>query len=263
MSDSTSPSAVKGWDAVDPFELGQHNWWVRLEHLGRYLFAAELLRGEGPARVLDAASGTGFGSAELALAGHEVLGVDSDEKMLTYAQRRYAGPSVSYRQANLEAADLNLPGQGSFDAVVSFETLEHLVDPVGSLERLVGHLREEGVLICSLPIRAAEGRTPIGLPANAFHKQLFSIDGAQRLLETAGLRIEYRLGQSMVSRLMKRERKIKGGGKSKSRPSSLPALSEPEALRDWARVIALPTPEDIEESYSVTFVARRGAGLRL
>jgi 2-polyprenyl-3-methyl-5-hydroxy-6-metoxy-1,4-benzoquinol methylase len=256
VKDPASATAVQAWDAVDAFESNGHNWWVRLEHLGRYLFAADYLRSEGAGRVLDAASGTGFGAGELARAGLGVLGVDNDPAVLAYARDHYGEPSVRYCQADLEAADLALPEEG-FEALVSFETLEHLIDPAASLRKLTVHLASGGIVICSLPIRVAEGRTAIGLPANAFHKQLLSLDGAQRLLEEAGLRIEYRLGQSLVARLMKRERKAKFGSGGKSKPSSLAALSEPEALRGWARLVGLPTPEDVEESYSVTFVARR------
>jgi hypothetical protein len=108
-----------------------------------------------------------------------------------------------------------------------------------------------------MPIRATEGRTTLGLPANGFHKQLFSLDGSRRLLESVGLEVEYRLGQSLILRLMKREQKLFSKKDPFPRPSSIAALLEHDALRSWARLLGLPTPEDVEESYSVIYVARK------
>jgi 2-polyprenyl-3-methyl-5-hydroxy-6-metoxy-1,4-benzoquinol methylase len=248
------------WDAVDPFEGEAHNWWVRLEHLGRYLFAAGLLRREGASRVLDAACGTGFGAGELAREGLAVVGMDNDAEVLAYARERYSSPRVE-----LECLDLDdegagpRPGTEPFDAVVSFETLEHLLEPELALRRLADRLAAGGIAICSLPIRSAEGRTALGMPANGFHKQLLSLDGSRRLLEAAGLEVEYRLGQSLIPRLMKREQKLSSKKAPSSRPSSIPALSEPDALRSWAQLLGSPMPEDVEESYSVIYVARKPA----
>jgi SAM-dependent methyltransferase len=247
------------WDAVDPFEGEAHNWWVRLEHLGRYLFAAGLLRREGASRVLDAACGTGFGAAELVREGLAVVGVDNDPEVLAYARDRYSSPGVEFECLDLEDEGAgSRPGSEPFDAVVSFETLEHLLEPEPAMRHLADRLSPGGIAICSLPIRSAEGRTALGLPANGFHKQLLSLDGSRRLLEGAGLEVEYRLGQSLIPRLMKREQKLSKKTPS-SRPSSIPALSEPDALRSWAQLLGLPTPEDVEESYSVIYVARKPA----
>ncbi len=260
MSKPSPALTDNAWDAVDPFEGKAHNWWVRLEHLGRYLFAARLLRREGASRVLDAACGTGFGAAELAREGLTVVGVDNDSEVLVYARERYSSPQIEFECLDLEDEGTGAqPRSESFDAVVSFETLEHLLEPELALRRLADRLTAGGIVICSLPIRAAEGRTALGLPANGFHKQLLSLDGSRLLLEAAGLEVEYRLGQSLISRLMKREQKLSSKKDPFLRPSSIPALSEPDALRSWARLLGSPTPEDVEESYSVTYVARKPA----
>ena len=55
------------------------------EHLARYAFAARLARGK---RVLDAGSGSGYGSAEVAKTAASVLGVDQSPDAVQFAHGR-------------------------------------------------------------------------------------------------------------------------------------------------------------------------------
>ena len=103
----------------------QHGELVHAEHLARYRLAAQLARGR---RVLDAASGEGYGSAILAAAGAtSVTGIDLDRDAVDHAGARYG--------LNFEVADVAaLPfPEASFDVVVSFETIEHVPDAVAAL----------------------------------------------------------------------------------------------------------------------------------
>jgi SAM-dependent methyltransferase len=116
---------------------------VHAEHLARYRFAAGLARGR---RVLDAACGEGYGSALLASAGAaSVTGVDIDEATVVRARERYG--------LGFEVADVaSLPfREGSFDLIVSFETIEHLGDPEAAVAELSRVLAPAGVLIISTP----------------------------------------------------------------------------------------------------------------
>lgn len=117
------------------------------EHMHRYAFAAPLARGR---RVLDAACGEGYGSALLAAAGADVLGLDISADAVTHARARYQHQSnLRFEQADVTALD-QLPAR-SFDLIVSFETLEHVEaqDPMlAGFERL---LAPGGVLLISSP----------------------------------------------------------------------------------------------------------------
>jgi len=103
----------------------------------RYRFAASRIQ-HGSA-VLDIACGCGYGSRILHDAKHRVTGIDISPEAIEYATEKYPGPS--YTQAKAE--DL---GDLQFDAVVSFETLEHLKEP----EKLLSKLKTE-LLIVSVP----------------------------------------------------------------------------------------------------------------
>src|SRR5581483_3154364 len=81
------------------------------EHVARYRFARERVRG----RILDVACGTGYGTAMLG-----AVGVDLSLDALRYARRHPA--------AYVAADAARLPFGRVFDAVVSFETIEHVAD---------------------------------------------------------------------------------------------------------------------------------------
>ena len=96
---------------------------VIYEHYQRYLFVAPLASGR---RVLDLASGEGYGTAILASEALSVLGIDIDEDSVLHSIETYQLPNVSFRQGDM--LDLSAIEDGAFDLVVCFEALEHVED---------------------------------------------------------------------------------------------------------------------------------------
>ncbi|RPH96512.1 MAG: class I SAM-dependent methyltransferase [Lysobacterales bacterium] len=121
---------------------------IRYEHVHRYAFACDLVRGRV---VLDAACGEGYGARLLATAAARVTGVDLSAAAVEHARGRYRLPNLSF-----EAADCRrLPfADGSFDCVVSFETLEHLADQDDLLREFRRVLQPAGFLLISSPDKA-------------------------------------------------------------------------------------------------------------
>ena len=140
---------------------GTAEWGAYMgNHLSRYCFAVELLAGRpGPLNVLDAACGVGYGTAHLAQRlPADVLGVDLSEEALMIARERFAGPRIDYENDDcqkLAAAAKRAP----FDAIVSFETVEHLPDPGALMRRCFELLKPNGVLIASTPNVTASPHT--------------------------------------------------------------------------------------------------------
>ena len=100
-------------------------------------------------RVLDVASGTGLGSQLLHAYGAElVVGAESDPDALRHV--RPAPSGLSFVRADAQALPF---ADASFDAVVSFETIEHLADARALLAECRRVLREEGLLYLSTPNR--------------------------------------------------------------------------------------------------------------
>jgi SAM-dependent methyltransferase len=129
-------------------------------HLKRYEFAAPWCRG---GEVLDAGCGVGYGSAFLGGVARRVVGVDRDEAAVAYARARYGRTNVEFLVGDV--LHLDLP-DASFDAVCSFETLEHVEDADRFLAEMARVLRPRGVFLVSTP-RADETTTA---PDNPFHR---------------------------------------------------------------------------------------------
>jgi SAM-dependent methyltransferase len=117
---------------------------IRHQHHHRYLFAARFCADRD---VLDVACGEGYGSALLGAVARRVRGVDLDPETVTFAERNYATPNVSFRQG--DAA--RLEEREAFDVVISFETIEHLVEHDAFIDGVCRALRPGGLLIISSP----------------------------------------------------------------------------------------------------------------
>lgn len=119
---------------------------IRQEHLHRYAWCLPIVEGKD---VLDVASGEGYGSAMLASRARSVRGVDISPEAVDHATERYAALSnLGYVQGS--AAAIPLPDD-CVDVVVSFETIEHLMEQKEMMAEVRRVLRPDGVLVMSSP----------------------------------------------------------------------------------------------------------------
>jgi len=129
-------------------------------HTARYFLARQYLPKEG--LVLDAACGLGYGSAILACdhPAVRVVGIDQSEFAIRYAAANFSLPNTEFRTG--EATRLAAFTDNSVDLVVSFETLEHLPDPLAFLAEVRRVLKPGGRLIGSVPNQWVDenGRDP-------------------------------------------------------------------------------------------------------
>jgi SAM-dependent methyltransferase len=142
-------------------------------HFKRYDFAAPFCAGR---RVLDAGCGVGYGSARLAQAAASVVGVDVSEEAIAHARTHYAAPGVSFAVMDISALTFE---NGSFDAVCSFETIEHVNDVERALTELARVLRASGILVISTPQVDRTTRSP----ANPYHHVEFARADFEALLQ--------------------------------------------------------------------------------
>jgi len=129
------------------------------EHVARYRFAADRLRG----RVLDAGCGTGYGSILLREGSRvrDVVGVDRDARAIAWARRYYGARDIAHVCRDLLSP--SLAGLGPFDGIACLEVLEHLPEPERLLQRLDHVLAPGGRLVVSTPLgrgREVETRQP-------------------------------------------------------------------------------------------------------
>jgi SAM-dependent methyltransferase len=169
--------------AIERLVPGTPEWDLYFaNHHCRYRFALEVLHSARAATVLDAACGVGYGSKFLGESGIKMVAVDRDASALAIARARFSDPNVRFVQDDCE--QLANISNDSFDAVVSFETLEHLPHPERFLSRCRQMLKSGGTLIISTPngnLRENEVKTEW-----EFHEKEYSAAEFIALLEQAG-----------------------------------------------------------------------------
>ena len=148
-----------------------HEAVVYAEHLVRYLFAARFVAGK---RVLDVASGVGYGADLLKSAGAtEVVALDRSSEAVRYGTKHHCRFQPGYVLGDAESLPLR---SAQFDVVVSFETIEHVSDYQRFLVEVKRALRQDGLFIVSTPNRG------VFVEGNQFHTKEFTFEEFEEAL---------------------------------------------------------------------------------
>lgn len=168
---------------------------ILADHLARYRFAARRVSRQ---RTLDVACGTGYGSEMLRAAGAVwVVAVDLSIEAVMYAQARGRAERLHF----LAADAVTLPlGAGAVDAVVSFETLEHVPDQPAFLREVARVLRPGGRFLCSTPNRPVTTNSddPAAV-STPFHSREFTEAEFVHLLGAHGFDVRLHVQRALPS----------------------------------------------------------------
>jgi SAM-dependent methyltransferase len=151
-------------------DVPAENYWYR-RHLAVYDWIAARARG---LRVADLACGEGYGSAVLAAAAAEVVGVDANPDAHEHARLRYRRPNLRFERRLVEEFEERC------DAVVFLQTIEHVHDPAGLCERLA-HLAP--VAYVSTPNRLTLAPPGAERSGNPWHLREYTVEEYRDLLE--------------------------------------------------------------------------------
>lgn len=154
---------------------------IRKDHTERYFFAAKHI--PNGSKVLDLACGCGYGSWIIQNSCNaEVTAVDIELEAIQWGQLNFSGPTYLCQSAQETF--------GSYDVLVSFETLEHLDDPMQVLRI------ETPLVIASVPNQERMMFDPSAYSADKYpHKRHYTPRQFDELLEGAGLTIVKRCSQ--------------------------------------------------------------------
>jgi len=136
-----------------------------IEHITRYEFAKQFCTG----RVLDIACGVGYGTQVLLNQNpniKELVGIDISEESINYAKDNYSFIETSYYVDDALNPEL-YKTYGTFDTIVSFETIEHFEGDELFIENLYNLLKPGGTLVISTPFGRGRHK-PCGCPFHVY-----------------------------------------------------------------------------------------------
>jgi SAM-dependent methyltransferase len=120
-------------------DVPEENYWFR-RHLAVYEWIADRTHGR---RVVDLASGEGYGAGVLARTAKSVIGVEANPEAFEHAVAKY--PAVRFERNMVEL------WQGDVDCVVFLQTIEHIQDPDAMLAHIKQLIEPDGVAYVSTP----------------------------------------------------------------------------------------------------------------
>jgi len=148
-------------------------------HLARYQLAAVYAK-DGDI-ILDGACGLGYGSALLArqFPQAKVIGVDDSEFAITYARQNFAAilPNLEFHRADV--TDLKWLAGRQISYLVSFETIEHIVDPDRFLRLITEQMPPDARFIGSVPNMWVD---ETGKDPNPFHLDVYDLGKFSKLV---------------------------------------------------------------------------------
>ena len=165
------------------------------EHIARYAFAGNIVKGMA---VGDIACGSGYGCKMLLEHGAaSVVGVDLSDAAIEMAKEKCTGLNANFWRCNAES--LSPIESASLDAVVSFETIEHVQSPKLFLSEVHRILRPNGLFIVSTPDRRLS--SPFYFvrkkPTNKYHVHEYSMSEFSQIIKQRFV-IEEMRGQSII-----------------------------------------------------------------
>jgi SAM-dependent methyltransferase len=139
--------------------------------------------------VLDIASGSGGGTAQLATHCRQIVGCDLDRGVIAEARARGI-PNATFEVQ--DGCALSYP-DAFFSVVVSSNTLEHVADDEAMLQSFYRVLQPGGRLILETPLLR---KRPLNGPLLSSHLREYEKDDLIHLMERCGFRVERKLGMN-------------------------------------------------------------------
>lgn len=203
-------------------------------HAVRYRFVLPYLEGKD---VLEVGCGTCYGMGKMLTGLKSIVGIDISLDALRYGQLAYPENRLKAVQADCEA--LPFPDK-SFDAVISFEVMEHLPDSKKYLSEISRVMQDGGYLFLSTPNKRF-------LEYNPYHLKEYTAEDLKEALHSVFSEVSI-LGQacSKKSRAIYKTGAYRLFARVKAAMHIGPVF--PASLKRWIeKCLTGTTSEDVEE----------------
>lgn len=241
----------------------QSRWAPAPRYLLRLSLVLEWIRKLRPERVLEIGCASGHLIDTLAAEGCQAHGIEISTDAQQHLEERFRGRS----NPTFEIGDFHQL-QGTFDAVLAFEVLEHIEDDDGTVRKWAALLNPGGYLILSVP---AHLRQWTSLDEAAGHYRRYEREPLRALLQRHGLsvlRIDCygyplanlvaplsRIAHRSLLKLKTADERTKQSGVSRSAVHRLRLLCNPVTMWPWCQLQRLFFNTELGNGYFV--VAQR------
>lgn len=240
-------------DHCEPFDGKSENFWMKCEHIGRYIFATDFLTNAGCKKILDVACAEGFGSYLLSKRGLEVLGADINSDYIRTATSR-----CNARFFVLDFENDTFPKEmHEADGIVCFETIEHLRNGNNFLEKLSECLKPGGYILLSFPSDRYEKIDENGINYDPYHLRIYSETEMRTMLRKLGLELIDEYGQSLSNLLYSAESDAISRGAIESDATDKLFRYDERSLITMSSVLGYPDKRYLEDTYSHIYVLRK------
>ena len=235
-----------GDEFCNPFDGNVENFWMKLEHCGRYLYAYDNIKKTDV--IADIACATGYGSYFLAQKAKLVIGADKKEIYLDYAKHNYNVSNIYYIPVDLEK-ETKLLANRNISKIICFETLAHTTIPFEILSEFYDILPQKGEIILSFPNKNYEKFDENGNNQDTHHLSVIDLKEFLEYATKLGFKIKKILGQTLMNEMVR-----KMSDMQKKYHQSFDELYhyDIESIIYFGRKFAYPNNEDVNHSYSFT-----------
>lgn len=225
-------------ERYNPLDNPAQDTFIKLEHLGRYLFACDYLKKHSiTENVLDIACGTGYGCYLLSKQIKNVVGID---KNIEEVELQYKKDNITFIEEDIDKTDLT----STYQAIVCFETLEHVNNPNRLLKQISKSLSSKGLFLLSIPNEKYEKLDENGNNLDIYHKTIFKLDDLLDQLKNDFNMVEI-FGQSKINEIINKN------------PNLNLNIHSQEEVIEKAYQLAYPNKEKIEDTYSYIIVCQK------
>jgi len=154
--------------------------YVVRNHLIRYKYALTHLKPNW--KVLDIACGSGYGSKMIAQKGCSVFGCDVSDEALDFSRKHNDHKLITWMKLDIQDICKKF-SDSYFDAIVCFETLEHIEK---GQEKLLSEFKK--ISKAGAPILTS---VPYNHPDTKWHKRLFNFKQRDEMYKSIFSKYEY------------------------------------------------------------------------
>jgi 2-polyprenyl-3-methyl-5-hydroxy-6-metoxy-1,4-benzoquinol methylase len=167
---------AEGHELIDTADFRSAKEYVlHLIHTAAYVHAARLVERKP---VLDLGCNTGYGTEVLSRFAGKVAGVDVSASAVQSARNTYSDSGIAFQVIDGKSLPFD---EGSFEVVISFQVIEHIVNYTNFIGEIRRVLAPEGVVVFTTP-NALLRLDPGMKPWNEFHVREFSHNDLKSLL---------------------------------------------------------------------------------